>query len=83
MAAVNDAFETTDRVLGDRRLGTLRDLALTTSRATCVEEYYQMALEALSRNSYDLPFALVWSAQIEHNPSKKHALGKDINVKVT
>lgn len=70
LAAVNDAFETTERVLNERRLGTLRDLALTTSQAATVSEFYDKAVEALSRNKYDLPFAMCWSAHLDHKASK-------------
>lgn len=71
VAAVNDSFETTERVLSERRLGTLRDLALTTARAETVEAYFKCALESLARNPYDLPFVLCYSAGIEQQPKPR------------
>jgi hypothetical protein len=51
---------TTDRVIGERRLRTLRDLACRTGEARQVEESYRIAAEVLATNSHDIPFALLY-----------------------
>ena len=52
--------ETTARVLGARRLATLRDLAAQTGEAKTVESVCQIATETLAENQADLPFALLY-----------------------
>jgi signal transduction histidine kinase/DNA-binding response OmpR family regulator len=52
--------ETTARVLGERRLGTLRDLAARTANARTAEHACTYAVEALSFNRADIPFALLY-----------------------
>lgn len=52
--------ETTRRVLGERRLATLRDLADRAAEARSVEEACQVAARTLEANPLDLPFALIY-----------------------
>jgi PAS domain-containing protein len=52
--------ETTERVLAERRLGTLRDLAGSTARATTLDEACRLGGEALAKNGADAPFALFY-----------------------
>jgi hypothetical protein len=52
--------ETTARVLGERRLGMLRDLATRTANARTAEHACTYAVEALSDNRADIPFALLY-----------------------
>ncbi len=53
--------ETTARVIGERRLRTLRDLSLSgTAEARSVEHSCRTVAELLSRNQYDIPFALIY-----------------------
>ncbi|MGH2347825.1 MAG: PAS domain-containing protein, partial [Chloroflexota bacterium] len=52
--------ETTDRVLGERRLGTLREVAARTAQARTAEDACAYAAAALSYNQADLPFALLY-----------------------
>ncbi len=52
--------ETTGHVLGERRLRTLRELAAISTEAETTEEACQAAIEILSRNSADIPFALLY-----------------------
>ncbi len=52
--------ETTARVLGERRMRTLRDLATRTARARTAEDACAYAAEALSDNRPDIPFALLY-----------------------
>src|SRR5579864_863332 len=49
--------ETTDHVIGERRLHTLRDLAARASHARGVRETCAAAAETLAGNPYDIPFA--------------------------
>ncbi|MBA2324365.1 MAG: response regulator, partial [Pseudonocardiales bacterium] len=54
-------IETTSRVLGERRLGTLHALGeLSVVQATSVEQACAAAMEVLSGNRTDIPFALVY-----------------------
>ena len=52
--------ETTGRVLGERRLSTLRDLGLRTSGSHTVEAACRAAAEVLDANPLDVPFAAVY-----------------------
>lgn len=49
---------TTDRVIGERRLRTLRDLAARSADARETEEACRIAADVISGNSHDIPFAL-------------------------
>jgi PAS domain S-box-containing protein len=58
--------ETTARVVGERRLKTLRELsARTTEEAKSAEEACQVAARILADNQYDLPFALIYLLDAE------------------
>ena len=52
--------ETTRRVLGERRLQTLRALAEQATQAKSAEEACALAARTLEENPYDLPFALLF-----------------------
>jgi signal transduction histidine kinase/CheY-like chemotaxis protein len=52
--------ETTRRVLGDRRLRTLRDLAAAPAEARTIAEACQLSAAALGSNPQDIPFALIY-----------------------
>src|SRR2546425_10721207 len=54
------AAETTQRVLGERRLRTLRDLALRAAEARTTEQACESAVRALAANPGDIPFALLY-----------------------
>ncbi|HYV83604.1 MAG TPA: ATP-binding protein [Pyrinomonadaceae bacterium] len=51
-------YETTGRVVGERRLQTLRDLGRIEVKSA--EEACQIAVNTLAANPYDVPFALVY-----------------------
>jgi PAS domain S-box-containing protein len=53
-------FETTTRVVGERRLDTLRRLAARAGEATTVEEACRNASEILDANPSDIPFAALY-----------------------
>lgn len=52
--------EETERVLGERRLRTLRQLAAKPMEARSAEQACKLAVSALSENPSDVPFALVY-----------------------
>jgi signal transduction histidine kinase/CheY-like chemotaxis protein len=52
--------ETTSRVIGERRLRTLRDLAAASVRARTTEEACRLLAEVMAQNHADLPFALLY-----------------------
>jgi PAS domain S-box-containing protein len=52
--------ETTKQIVGERRLQTLRDLASNSVEAKTVEEACRIATHTLSKNPYDVPFALLY-----------------------
>ncbi len=58
--AFSAVSETTLRVLGERRLQTLRDLAAQAGQAKTVEQACQMAIQTIASNSIDIPFALIY-----------------------
>jgi signal transduction histidine kinase len=52
--------ETTGRVLGERRLRTLSELAAGVSRASTAEDACGLAVRTLAGNGCDIPFALLY-----------------------
>ncbi len=55
----------TQRVIGERQLALLRDLAASTAHARTWEEMCAWSAEALASNARDLPFALIYFAEID------------------
>jgi signal transduction histidine kinase len=52
--------ETTQRVLGERRMQTLRDLAAQAGQAQTAEQACQAAIQTLAENPADIPFTLLY-----------------------
>jgi hypothetical protein len=52
--------ETTGKVLGERRLRCLRDLATAAAEAQTVEDTYRLCLHVLEPSAADIPFALLY-----------------------
>ena len=52
--------EETQRIVGERQLALLRDLATATAEVHRVEEACAKGSESLARNPHDLPFALLY-----------------------
>ena len=52
--------ETTERVIGERRLRTLRDLGSRSGEARSVAAAYQVAASILEKNPDDVPFAALY-----------------------
>ncbi len=53
-------IETTEKVIGERRLTTLRDLAAQCKGAASEKAAYEAAADALGANGRDVPFALIY-----------------------
>ena len=53
-------YETTGRVIGERRLRTLRDLSRMVAEAKTAESACETAALTLGENSADIPFALIY-----------------------
>src|SRR5581483_8890460 len=54
--------ETTARVIGERRLRTLRDLGAMAAAVKSTEEAaWRLAIDALERNRSDIPFAILYA----------------------
>lgn len=66
--------ETTERVLSERRLRTLRDLASRASEARSAEEACEIAARLLGNNATDIPFALVYLLDYERTTARLVAL---------
>ena len=57
--------DTTDRVIGERRLRILRDLAARSGDARQIDEACRVAAEVLAGNPYDVPFALFYQVDVD------------------
>ena len=53
-------YESTGRVIGARRLQTLRDLGRSVLEVKSAEEACEVAARTLEANPYDIPFALIY-----------------------
>jgi formate hydrogenlyase transcriptional activator len=61
---------TTERVVGERRLRTLRDLAARSGGAKELEDACQVAAGVLAENRHDLPFALLYLVGKERDEAR-------------
>ena len=52
-------METTEKVIGERRLRTLRNLAARAVDATSEAQAWRLAAESLAENRHDIPFAVL------------------------
>ncbi|GAB1541222.1 hypothetical protein NUACC21_38920 [Scytonema sp. NUACC21] len=57
--------ETTEQVIGERRLRTLRELTSKAAQAKTVVEGYNIIAQILAKNSADIPFALLYRVEAE------------------
>ena len=53
-------IETTEKVIGERRLRTLRDLAAAFQGVETEQAIFQSAASVLAANAYDVPFAVLY-----------------------
>lgn len=63
--------ETTRRVVGERRLSTLRELAANSVEAKSVEETCRIACATLASNPYDIPFALLYLVKPDDDQAQR------------
>ncbi len=68
-------FETTSRVIGERRLDTLRRLAARAGEATTVEEACRNAAEIFEANPSDVPFAALYLRRARGRGERVCAVG--------
>src|SRR5262249_53498666 len=68
-------FETTERVLAERRLRTLRELASETARARSADEACACAAGVLAGNPSDLPFCLLYLTEDDGTPRLSASTG--------
>src|SRR4029079_18440916 len=66
-------IENSDRVIGERRLQTLRDLAAQTAGCQSDEEACSKALGVLGQNNADAPFALI--CLLDHGANEARLAG--------
>ncbi|KAL7410125.1 hypothetical protein BDY24DRAFT_187567 [Mrakia frigida] len=84
---LNHCFETTSKVLAERRLNVLRELASSCLRATSQQTFSQAVTTSLSHSPHDVPFTLLYSfddtsqTRRPSNPSSKNPPSlSDINL---
>lgn len=70
--------ETTERIIGERRLRTLRELGANTAVAKTVEEACDLTTTTLSANSRDIPFALLYL--VEPDGQRTHLVATTTNI---
>ena len=62
VGVITPVAETTDKVISERRLLTLRDLGARSLDATNETESWEFAAQALGANPYDIPCAVLYKA---------------------
>ncbi|MGF1673150.1 MAG: PAS domain-containing protein [Rivularia sp. (in: cyanobacteria)] len=62
--------ETTERVVGERRLRTLRELAAENIGVKSVEQACKISAQILAKNSDDVPFALLYLLDDTHSKAR-------------
>lgn len=65
--------ETSEKVIGERRLRTLRDLAARCGEAQQVAQACRIAAETLAKNQYDVPFSLLYL--LDEQPARARLAG--------
>jgi PAS domain S-box-containing protein len=66
-------METTDKVIGERRLRTLRDLAARAVDAHSESDAWRIAAETLAENLHDVPFSVLY--QLDESANQVRVLG--------
>ncbi|KAJ3184888.1 hypothetical protein HDU85_001574 [Gaertneriomyces sp. JEL0708] len=62
---LNPTFETTGRVVSERRLKTLREYSARAATARSVKELCAITGEVLSSNPFDIPFAMMYLVSVD------------------
>src|SRR5215471_10887234 len=65
--------ETTERVLGERRLRILRDLAASAAEAKTPDQACEQAAEVLARSARDVPFTLLYLVEASGQRARRVA----------
>ena len=65
--------DTTAKIIGERRLRSLRDLAARVADAKSEPQAWSIAAEVLAENPYDVPFAVLYRLQDTHRVAKAAA----------
>ncbi|KAH7327637.1 hypothetical protein B0J17DRAFT_680426 [Rhizoctonia solani] len=65
----NITWETTQKVIAERRLSCMSDLSSRLSDAKTQQEFGKRTLDALSRNPLDLPFIALYWCDVEEAPT--------------
>ncbi len=71
--------EETERVLGERRLSTLRVLAADTASANSAQQACDTAIQSLMKN-YDLPFAAIYLSSDDKDKIRKLCTTQSLNL---
>ncbi|PLW13674.1 hypothetical protein PCANC_15585 [Puccinia coronata f. sp. avenae] len=79
---LNPSFETTLRVIAERRLSSLRDLVQITLMSRNRVSYQERCLESFAKNPYDLPFVIMYSCEAKKN-SRRGPTSADENASET
>src|ERR1700744_5462635 len=66
--------QTTEKVIGERRLLTLRDVAARSADATSESEAWNIVADVLRDNPYDVPFAALYRINEDGNSAEAAAL---------
>jgi signal transduction histidine kinase len=67
-------IETTEKVIGERRLRTLRDLAARCKGAASEDAAYAAAAAVLAANPHDVPFALIYRVDEHRSGARLEAV---------
>ncbi|ELU37252.1 HisKA domain-containing protein [Rhizoctonia solani AG-1 IA] len=65
----NITWETTQKVIAERRLSCMSEVSSQVSDAKTQQQFGERALEALSRNPLDLPFIALYWCEVEELPT--------------
>ncbi|CAE6344989.1 unnamed protein product [Rhizoctonia solani] len=65
----NTTWETTTKVIAERRLSCMSELFSKVADTRTREQFGERALEVLARNPCDLPFIALYWCQVENSPS--------------
>lgn len=71
--------EETDKIIGQRRLKTLSEVALATKDVLSANQVYKKTLSALQANSADIPFAAIYSPKEDGSYKRLFAVGGQVD----
>ena len=82
MGVYNQALDTTDTVLAERRLASVRDLSEQFLLARSLRDFYEVMVDTLSMNTKDIPFGMFFSVNTPAHPPKDTANATSVPVTV-